>query len=185
MKEGILEGTRGNAYLNAGRYKEAVGCYQSAIEDFESVTENEKEAAAERRLTAVNGISIALGRLGREDEAIALSRQELERTEMSTASKCTLTLSLCNRLITLHQDTLQKDDSIFKEICGMLESLATLDSLGHEARGHVSCVYGALYTALHDKESAKYSYQQAKKEFLIVNSQHLAEVELALAILED
>lgn len=185
MKEGILEGTRGNAYLNAGRYTEAVGCYQSAIEDFESVTEDEKEAAAERRLTAVNGISIALGRLGREDEAIALSRQELERTEMSPASRCTLTVSLCNRLITLHQDTLQKDDSVFTEICGMLESLATLDSLGHEARGHVSCVYGALYTVLHDKKSAKYSYQQAKKEFLIVNSRHLAEVELALAILED
>ena len=185
MKNGILEGTRGNAYLNAGRYAEAVDCYQSAIEDFESVSVDEKKAAAEHRLTAVNGISIALGRLGREDEAIMLSRQELKRTTMSPRSRYTLTVSLCNRLITLHQDTLQKDDSVFTEICGMLESLAALDSLGHEARGHVFCVYGALYTVLHDKESAKHSYQQAKKEFLIVNSQHLTEVEQALAILEN
>ena len=185
MKNGILEGTRGNAYLNAGRYTEAIDCYQSAIKDFEVATGDEKEAAETHRLTAVNGISIALGRLGREEDAIALSRQELKRAEMSPINRYTLTVSFCNRLITLHQDTLQKGDSVFTEICGMLESLAALDSLGHEAQGHVCCVYGALYMVLDDKVSAKRSYQQAKKEFLIVNSQHLAEVEQALAILEN
>lgn len=185
MKNGILEGTRGNAYLNAGRYTEAIDCYQSAIKDFEVATGDEKETAETHRLTAVNGISIALGRLGREEDAIALSRQELKRAEMSPINRYTLTVSFCNRLITLHQDTLQKGDSVFTEICGMLESLAALDSLGHEAQGHVCCVYGALYMVLDDKVSAKRSYQQAKKEFLIVNSQHLAEVEQALAILEN
>lgn len=185
IKNGILEGTCGNAYLNARRYTEAIDCYQSAIKDFEAAAEDEKEAAEAHRLTAINGISIALGRLGREEDAIALSRQELKRAEMSPINRCTLTISLCNRLITLHQDTLQKGDRVFTEICGMLESLAALGSLGHEAQGHVSCAYGMLYMALGDKATAKHSFQQAKKEFLIVNSQHLEEVEQALAILED
>ena len=186
MKNGILEGIRGNIYLNIVEYNKAIDCYQSAIEAFEAVAGDEREAAMERRLTAVNGISIALGRLGREKDAIALSRKELKRTEMSPPSRHTLTLSLCNRLIMLHQDTLQKGDSVYTEISDLLESLApVLDSLGHEARGYTHCVYGALHTVLLDKASAKRSYQQAKKEFLIVNSRHLIEVEQALAMLGD
>lgn len=183
MKNGILEGTCGNAYLNVGKFTEAMDCYRLAIKEFEAVTGDEREDAMERRLTAVNGISIALGRLGREEDAITLLRQEMERVEMSPTSRYMLTMSLCNRLILLHQDTLQKGDSVFKEICDMLEAVP--DDLGHEARGHTHCVYGTLYMAIDDKVSAKCSYQQAKKEFLIINSQHLAEVDQALAILEN
>lgn len=185
MKNGILEGTRGNAYLNAGRSTEAMDCYQLAIEDFETVTEDDTETAMKHRLTAVNGLSIALGRLGRENEAIDLIRRELEQTELSPINRHALTLSLCNRLILLNQDTLHKGDSVFTEICNRLEPLTALESLGHEARGHIYCVYGMLYMVLDDKVSAKDSYQQAKKDFLIVNSRHLDEVEQALKILED
>lgn len=184
MKNGILEGTCANAFLEAGKYVEAIECYQLAMESFETVTGDGRETAANHRLTAVNGVSIALAHLGREEEAIALIRKEMEQTEISLSNRCLLTVNLCNRLISLHQDTLQRNDSVFTEVRDMLDSLAASGCLSHEEQGSVLCVHGLLYMAIDDNISAKRYYQQAKKEFLTVNSRHLAEVDQVLKILE-
>lgn len=182
MRNGILNGIRANAYLCNKKYDEAIGGYSMAMKAFEAVIGDEKETAMEHRVTAVNGMAVALGHLGKDEEAIALFCQELKRAGLSQKSRCFLTVNLCNRLIIFNQNTLRKDDDVFTVI---LKSLNVLCGLSHEEWGSVYCTYGMLYMAVGDDESAKHYYQQAKKEFLIVNSQHLTEVEQALAILEN
>ncbi|MDE5756869.1 MAG: hypothetical protein K2I23_07250, partial [Clostridia bacterium] len=180
LEKGILEGTCANAFLEVKEYDKAIKHFNLAMENFEKVTGDQREKAISNILTAVNGISIALGRLGREEEAIKLLRKELKRIEMPSTNKYLLTLSLCNRLITLHQDTLQKDDKVFTEICNKLNSLVCLN---HEEQGGLYSAYGALYNAIGDKNSARQYYQKAKKEFLPINSRYLAKVDKALEML--
>lgn len=184
MKNGILEGTCANAFLEAEKYDKAIALYQVAIERFETVTGDDRETAANHRLTAVNGISIALAHLGREEEAITLIRKELEQTKMSYSNRCLLTVNQCNRLIALHQNTMQRNDSVFTEVCDMLDSLTASGCPNHEEQGNILCVHGLLYMAIGDNILAKRYYQQAKKEFLIVNSRHIAEVDQVLTILD-
>ncbi len=163
--------------LENGKYAQAIEVYRLAIKDFETVTGGDREIAANHRLTAVNGITVALGHLGKEDEAIALLRKELEQTEIPYFNKFSLTVSLCNRLITLHQERLKKNDKVFTEVCDLLDSLTVSGIPNHEEQGVLHCVHGALYMAIEDIAEAKRYYQQAKKEFVIVNSRHLIEVE--------
>lgn len=185
FKNGILNGICANAYLKNLKYTEAVDYYVMAIKAFNSVDENEKEAAMNHKLTAINGMALALRYLGKSEDAIALLSQELKRDDLSQNSKSLLTVSLCNSLILLHKDALKENDDIFIKVSGMLKSLIDQYQLNHEEQGCVYCSYGMLYMAIGNDKSAKYYYQQAKKEFLIVNSQHLTEVEMALAMLQD
>lgn len=182
LKMGILYGTCGNAFLEAGKYDEAIDHYQLAIDKFKIVTE---DGAENHILTALNGICIALGYLGKESEAITQLRKVLEQTEMFYSNRCSLTLNLCNRMITLHKDTIECNDSIFTEICNLLNSLSAFSTLSHEEQGAIYSTYGALYMAIDDYTSAKRYYLQAKEEFLIVNSQHLLKVDQMLKILEE
>lgn len=177
IKNGILEGTYANALLWAGKYVQAIEFYRLALKNFETVVDGDRRIVASQRLTAINGITIALGYLGREGEAIELLRKELKQAEMQFSNRCSLTVSLCNRLITLHKDTLKRDDGIFTEVCELLDSLAVSGELTHEEHGILYCVYGMLYMVIGDNAEAKRYYQQAKNEFLIVNSRHLIVVE--------
>ena len=185
MKSGILEGTLANAYLFNENNEKAIDCFQSAICYFNAVTDSTKHIIANKhQLTAINGMAIAMSHLGKHSDAITLCREALDKIKTPCQEYFTLTITFCNRLIEFHQDTLKKDDAVFTEICNKLTSLLACDSLDHEIKGHVYSVYGVLYTVIKDEASAKQYYQQAKKEFLVINSPHLAKVEQALDLLE-
>lgn len=185
MRLGILDGTLANAYLSNGHNKKAINCFQSAICHFNEVTDGTKRIIANKlQLTAINGMAIAMSRLGNHSGAITLCRDALDEIKTPCQQYFTLTITFCNRLIEFHQNTLKKDDAIFTEVCNKLTSLLSYNSLDHETIGHVYCVYGVLYAVIKDEASAKQYYQQAKKEFLVINSPHLAKVEQALELLE-
>lgn len=185
IKFGVLEGTISNAYLFSKKNQEAIDGFQSALCSFDAITDStEKSTANKYRLIAINGMAIAMSRLGYHLDAITLCRKALDKAETPCPEYFTLSLTLCNKLIEFHQNTLKENDVIFTEVCNQLSSLLSLDSIDHETKGHVYCVYGLLYMVIGEKISAKQYYQQAQKEFLTVNSRHLDEVAQVLALLE-
>ena len=67
----------------------------------------------------------------------------------------------------------------------MLNELNDHLTIGHEEKGVLYSVYGALYWAAEDRSQAERYYQMAKKEFLITNSAHLDEIEQALKNIQE
>ena len=185
MKKGVAEGTCANAYLYHNRYADAIERFMQAIHLFEALDGEQQEEGLQHRLTAINGMAIALGYLGKDTEALELFRRELGRENLPHKSRCSLTINLCNRLIMVHKDSLEKGDAVFTEVQGMLDTLSALGRWNHEEMGGIYCVYGALYMVTEDNKMSKQYYQKAKNEFLIINSPHIETVEQVLKLLED
>lgn len=185
MKKGVAEGTCANAYLYHNRYADAIERFKQAIHLFEALDGEQQEEGLQHRLTAINGMAIALGYLGKDTEALELFRRELGRENLPHKSRCSLTINLCNRLIMVHKDSLEKGDAVFTEVQDMLDTLSALGRWNHEEMGGIYCVYGALYMVTEDNKMSKQYYQKAKNEFLIINSPHIETVEQVLKLLED
>ncbi|HIV63085.1 MAG TPA: hypothetical protein H9746_09665 [Candidatus Butyricicoccus avistercoris] len=186
MKVGILEGIISNAYLFNGEYKKAIDGFKAAISSFDDIVDGvEKDVANKHKLTAINGMMIAMKRLGNNSDAVALCHEAFNNIETTCPQHFPIIITLCSILIELYQDSLKKDDTVFTEICNKLSILLSSESMDHETKGYVYCVYGSLYMAIEDNVSAKQYYQTAKKEFLVVNSRYLNEVEQALDLLEN
>lgn len=185
LEIGALEGTCANAYLHHGRYEDAVHHFEQTIRILTGVTGKQAKQAEEMRLTAINGMALAMWYLGQREAAVEMYRRELGREGLSFEAKCLLTVNLCNRLTMIHRDTIKKDDAVFTEIHSSLDVITVGHQLPHEMLGSVYCAYGMLYRAADDLETAKSYYLQARHEFQIVNSPNIEKVELALEKLED
>ena len=185
LKKSEIEGTRANAYLHNKKYSDAINHFEQTICILEEVDGARRELAQDHLVTAINGMAVALGYLGKNEEALDLFRRELKQKNLSRNSEIALTINLCNRLVLYYQDSLEKGDEIFKEVQCMLDSLSGRHHLNHEEQGTIYCSYGMLHMAADDIGTAKSYYQQAKNEFLITNSQRVEQVEQALKMLED
>ena len=84
-----------------------------------------------------------------------------------------LTVNLCNRVIVAHLETIKKNDTIFDEVLQLLNN-CECEHLDHESLGGLQCCYGLLYRAVSDEKQAKQYYLNARKEFLVVNSDKLS-----------
>ncbi len=173
MKIGRIYGTLANACLYCEKYHESIEFFKSALEKFEIAEELQKQDAGEYRITVLNGIGIALSNLSNKEEAIHLYKKELNRSKLSPENKVMLTVNLCNRMIVARLETIKKNDTIFDEVLQLLNN-CECQQLGHELLGALQCCYGLLYGAVSDEEQAKQYYLNARKEFLVVNSDKLS-----------
>lgn len=173
MKVGRIYGTLANASLYCEKYPESIKFFKSALEKFEIAEKIQKQDAGEYRITILNGIGIALSNLDNKEEAIRLYKKELDRNKLSPENKVMLTVNLCNRVIVAHLETIKKNDTIFDEVLQLLNN-CECEHLDHESLGGLQCCYGLLYRAVSDEKQAKQYYLNARKEFLVVNSDKLS-----------
>lgn len=184
LKQGQIYGTRGNACLNEGKYQEALVYFSEAMKFFRNTKPNDQERAEQYIAIAENGMTLALSYLERTEEAIGVLREKLANDNLSQKNRFIFTINLCNRLICFYNGDLQKESSIFEEICNMLDELQKNSELSHEEYGILYSAYGLLYRSISDDIKAEKYYRCAKKELLITNSLHLEEVDMALENIE-
>ena len=186
MRFGQILGTKGNAYLQEGLYKEAIDSFERAKGFFHNVKDIERKEAANYLMTVLNGICLALDGLGQTDKAIALLEHEIELEELTQANehKWNLIITLCNRLIKDNQDTIQYKDTFFCKILNYLDQVDNQENLSHEIRGVLYSSYGSLYCVTEKYEESKRYYELAEKEFLLINSPNMKKVEQMLNVIK-
>lgn len=179
FRQGQIKGTLANACLHEKHYEDALTNFMAAKSLFDTLQEKGNNDIREHFYTVLNGATIALDGLGRVDESIELLRRELEINNQTKQGRFSLTISLCNRLLTARREEIKKGTQLFEEILERLNA-QKIDELSHEKRGIVYCAFGNLYNVVSDKTIAKEYYQLAKEEFLISNSPHISAVEQML-----
>lgn len=181
FKLGQIHGSVGDARLLAGRYQEAIDSYQKALNFFSQtdVEEIKKESAEGFRLSAINGICIALDRSGKPTESIDLLKQTLSKEDLTSRKMAPLIISYCNRLIHNILE-IRTNDQTYREILDYLNVVNEDDNHGFEFRGILYHTYGLLYYVVKNKKMAINYFYKAKTEFIKCNSAHLSETEIML-----
>ena len=161
LERGQIEGTRANAYQNAGNYPDSIKHYKRAIKYFKN--------SQYLRLTAIHHLAVSLSRIGRDAEAIDILRDALKESNLPTELRFTLLQGLANRLI----KNAAPEEKHFAEIKAMLDECIKITETLNEENGVAHITMMNLYIAYEDKESARNHYNIAKEKLIKANSKHL------------
>lgn len=163
---GKTEGTIGNLYLHIKRDRDAIQCFDRAIEYFSEV---QQDVSYDFILTAINGKSIALDRLGEGAKSMELLKDTLKNCDMERMASVPLVISICNRLLSNTQRISAYDDT-FTVILNHLNRLEAMQGLSHELKGTVFHAFGLLYYSIEDQKNAVTYFEEAIQEFIACNS---------------